>query len=152
MEGRIGKEIHKYTYVHCTLVMNNDLFYLPGVGMDSAVIPLKRHNLSLVQSVDFFYPLIDDPKMMGKIAFANMVSDVYATGVLQIDKITLILSVPTEFSEKERDVVVPLMISGFMECGKEIGCRMRVGNIALNPWCIIGGVATSICKQEEIIM
>lgn len=37
-----------------------------GIGMDSAVIPLKRHGLSLVQSVDCFYPLVDDPFNMGK--------------------------------------------------------------------------------------
>lgn len=36
-----------------------------GIGLDSAIIPLK-HDLYLVQSVDFFYPLCDDPKLMGE--------------------------------------------------------------------------------------
>lgn len=141
--------------------------------MDSAVIPLSKHGLSLVQTVDFFYPLIDDPYLMGqywrqtaetskiisiafvflgKIALANVVSDVYSVGVTTIDKITLVLSSPVDFSDTERDVVVPMMIKGFMDAAKEAGCSVRIGNVAINPWCIIGGVATSVCTSDEIIM
>uniref|UniRef100_A0A1L8DLH2 Putative selenophosphate synthetase n=1 Tax=Nyssomyia neivai TaxID=330878 RepID=A0A1L8DLH2_9DIPT len=120
--------------------------------MDSAVIPLGRHNLSLVQSVDFFYPLIDDPVMMGRIAFANMASDIYATGVMTLDKVTMICSCPDAFSTKERDVIIPLLIRGFQEAAQEAGCTASVGGIATNPWCILGGVATSVCHPNEIIL
>ncbi|KAJ6644407.1 Inactive selenide, water dikinase-like protein [Pseudolycoriella hygida] len=123
-----------------------------GIGMDSAVIPIKRHGLSLVQSVDCFYPLIDDPYNMGKIAFANVVSDIYATGVTTIDTVRLVLSTPDEFSEEERNIVVPMMINGFRDAAKHCGCELKMGNIAINPWCLIGGVATSICRSEEIVM
>jgi selenophosphate synthase len=34
--------------------------------MDSSVTPLRHGGLSLVQTTDFFYPLVDDPYMMGK--------------------------------------------------------------------------------------
>lgn len=37
-----------------------------GIGMDSSVTPLRHGGLSLVQTTDFFYPLVDDPYMMGK--------------------------------------------------------------------------------------
>lgn len=37
-----------------------------GIGLDSSIIPLKNKNLYLVQSVDFFYPLCDDAKLMGE--------------------------------------------------------------------------------------
>lgn len=119
--------------------------------MDSAVIPL-RHGLSLVQSVDFFYPLVDDPYTMGQIAFANMSSDIFATGVTILDKITMVLSSPTEFSEKQRDIVIPLMIKGFSDAAQSIGNNVRMGNIATNPWCIVGGVATAVCTRDEIIL
>lgn len=85
-----------------------------GIGMDSAVIPLAKHNLSLVQTVDFFYPLLDDPYTMGRIALANVVSDVYAVGVTEIDRVSLILSASTEFTEQETDVVVSKIVAGFM--------------------------------------
>lgn len=120
--------------------------------MDSAVIPLRQHGLSLVQTVDFFYPLVDDPRIMGRIACANVLSDIFACGVVEIDRIEMILSVATEFSDTERDIVVPLMIDGFKEAAKEAGCQLRIGIAATNPWCIIGGIATSVCKAAEIIM
>ncbi|GAB0100966.1 Selenide, water dikinase 2 [Sergentomyia squamirostris] len=121
------------------------------VGMDSAVIPLARNNLVLVQSVDFFYPLVDDPVVMGRIAFANMASDIYATGVDVLDKVSMICSCPEEFSEVERDVIIPLIVKGFREAAVEAGCEVTVRGFAVNPWCILGGVATSICRPEEVI-
>ncbi len=35
-----------------------------GIGMDACVTPLRHGGLSLVQTTDFFYPLVDDPYMM----------------------------------------------------------------------------------------
>lgn len=121
--------------------------------MDSAVIPLGKHDLSLVQTVDFFYPLLDDPYTMGRIALANVVSDVYAVGVTNIDRVSMILSASTEFDEKETDVMVSKITAGFMDGVREAGKhqRINVNNVALNPFCIIGGVATSICTSDEII-
>ncbi|KAL9703068.1 hypothetical protein quinque_006586 [Culex quinquefasciatus] len=122
-----------------------------GIGLDSSVIPLKN-DLQLVQTVDFFYPLIDDPHMLGRIALANVVSDVYAVGALAIDEIKLVCSAPTEFSEAERDIVVPMIIRGFQEAAVEAKCPAKIGSIALNPWCIIGGIATAVCHKSELIM
>lgn len=41
-----------------------------GIGMDASVTPLRHGGLSLVQTTDFFYPLVDDPYMMGKFIFS----------------------------------------------------------------------------------
>lgn len=122
-----------------------------GIGMDSAVVPLKRHNLNLVQSVDFFYPLIDDPYLMGKIALANVVSDIYATGVATIDRLEMIISAPTEFTDAQRDVIVPLIIKGFKDAAAAANCTVHVPRITINPWCIIGGIASAVCHEKEII-
>lgn len=124
-----------------------------GSGMDCAVIPLARHkNYFLVQTVDFFYPLINNPKIMGKIALANVVSDIYAVGVTIFDKLNMLVSVSTEFSELERDVIVPQIVEGFLESAKEAGIRVHVQSVSYNPWCIIGGIASSLCTEAEIIM
>ena len=48
-------------------------------GDDAAVFRL-RDDLALVQTVDFFTPLVDDPYDFGRIAAANALSDVYAMG------------------------------------------------------------------------
>lgn len=49
----------------------------------------------------------------GKIACANVLSDLYAMGVTECDNMLMLLGVSTKMTEKERDVVVPLMLRGF---------------------------------------
>jgi selenide,water dikinase len=50
-----------------------------ATGDDAAVFAL-REDLAIVQTVDFFTPLVDDPYDFGRIAAANALSDVYAMG------------------------------------------------------------------------
>src|SRR5208282_6753260 len=47
---------------------------------DDAGIYLISESLALVQTVDFFTPIVDDPFLFGQIAAANSLSDVYAMG------------------------------------------------------------------------
>ena len=51
--------------------------------------------------------------LKGKIACANVLSDLYAMGVVDCDNILMLLGVSSKFTEKERDTVVPLIIQGF---------------------------------------
>ncbi|CAK8675981.1 unnamed protein product [Clavelina lepadiformis] len=123
-----------------------------GIGLDSCVIPLRFGGLSLIQTTDFFYPLVDDPYMMGKIACCNVLSDLYAMGVTECDNMLMLLGISSKFSEKARDVVVPLMMRGFKDCAEEAGTTVNGGQTVLNPWCLIGGVATAVCQLNEFIM
>ena len=50
-----------------------------GTGDDAGVY-LLRDDLALVQTVDFFTPIVDDPFDFGRIAATNALSDVYAMG------------------------------------------------------------------------
>ena len=49
-------------------------------GADDAGVYQLTEDLALVQTVDFFSPIIDDPFVFGQIAAANALSDVYAMG------------------------------------------------------------------------
>jgi selenide,water dikinase len=50
-----------------------------GIGMDSSIIQSKKYpDYYLVSTTDFFYPLVEDPFIQGKIAAANVLSDMYA--------------------------------------------------------------------------
>jgi len=48
--------------------------------MDDAGVFLLSDDVALVQTVDFFAPIVDDPYMFGQVAAANALSDVYAMG------------------------------------------------------------------------
>ena len=54
------------------------------VGYDSrddAAVYQVTEDLALVQTVDFFPPMVDDPYIFGQVAAANALSDVYAMAV-----------------------------------------------------------------------
>ncbi|SPP82774.1 blast:Selenide%2C water dikinase 2 [Drosophila guanche] len=125
--------------------------------MDCAVVPLKRHGggeYLLAQTVDFFYPLVNDPEVLGGITLANVLSDLYAVGVTDIDSLEMIISVSTEFTDKQRDVVTSLILQGFRKALARNGynrINLKLRQLKLNPWCIIGGVATSVCIKDEIV-
>lgn len=123
-----------------------------GIGMDASITPLRHGGLSLVQTTDFFYPLVEDPYMQGKIACANVLSDLYAMGVTELDNMLMIAGVSAKMSEKERDVVMPLMFRGFKDCAMEAGADVTGGHTVMNPWCTIGGAATAICQPNEFII
>lgn len=121
------------------------------IGMDSSVTPLGASGFSLVQTIDFFYPSVEDPYVSGKIACANVLSDLYALGVTRCDNMLMVMAVSTKLTESQRDVVVPLLIKGFRDLAAEAGTRITGGQTVLNPWPMIGGVASSCCQDAEII-
>ena len=47
---------------------------------DDAGVMRVREDLALIQTVDFFTPIVNDPRSYGRIAAANALSDVYAMG------------------------------------------------------------------------
>ena len=51
--------------------------------------------------------------VQGRIACANVLSDLYAMGVVSCHNMLMLLAVSREFTDQERDVVIPLMMKGF---------------------------------------
>jgi selenide,water dikinase len=118
--------------------------------MDCSIQPL-RHNMSMISTTDFFYPLVDDPYKQGKIGAANVLSDLYAMGVVNCDNMLMILSVSSGMKDDEKDIVTKKMIEGFNDTAREAGTEIRGGQTVVNPWPIIGGVAMSCCTKDEFI-
>ena len=51
--------------------------------------------------MDFFYPNVEDPYLQGRIACCNVLSDLYAMGVEDIDCMLMVLAVSLKMNEKE---------------------------------------------------
>src|SRR3954451_23093903 len=60
-----------------------------ATGDDAAVVDLGDGR-ALVQTVDFFTPLVDDPYDFGRIAAANALSDVYAMGGTPLSALNIV--------------------------------------------------------------
>jgi selenide,water dikinase len=57
---------------------------------DDAGVYRLREDLAIVQTVDFFTPIVDDPLDFGRIAACNAVSDVYAMGAVPVCALNLV--------------------------------------------------------------
>ena len=79
-------------------------------------------------------------------------SDLYAMGVVSCHNMLMLLATSKEFTDSERDVVIPLMMRGFQDTAREAGCLVTGGQTVVNPWCTVGGVASSVCRDTDIIM
>lgn len=63
------------------------------VGLDTpddAAVYQVAPDLAMVQTVDFFTPVVDDPRSWGRIAAANALSDVYAMGARPVTALNLV--------------------------------------------------------------
>lgn len=123
-----------------------------GVGLDSCVLPTRHKGLYIVQTTDFFYPLVEDPYMQGMIGCANVLSDLYAMGVPECDNMLMLLGVSNELTKQQGAVVNPLMIQGFNDQAKLADTSINGGQTVINPWYIIGGVASAVVTRDELIM
>lgn len=63
----------KFPIPHPALLVDGGLF-------DDAAIYKVTDEIAMVQTLDFFTPIVDSPKLFGRIAAANSLSDVYAMG------------------------------------------------------------------------
>ncbi|EGD82593.1 selenide [Salpingoeca rosetta] len=122
-----------------------------GIGLDSCVIKTRHKDIFLVQTTDFFYPLIDDPYIQGKIAAANVLSDLYAMGVTQCDNMLMLLALSMEMPADARKVTTSLVMKGFRDACHEADTSVNGGQTVLNPWMIVGGVASSVAAKGEFI-
>lgn len=47
---------------------------------------------------------------------------------------------------------MPLIIKGFRDAAEDGGTSVTGGQTVVNPWVIVGGVATVVCQPNEFIM
>jgi len=120
--------------------------------MDASILGARHGGLSLLQAQEVLYPCVDDPYVLGKIACSSVLSNMYALGVTEIDNMLMKLSISYHLTDKERDTVVPLMVKGFRDAARKAGTIVSGGETVLNPWCMIGGVATAVCTPKEYIV
>lgn len=104
-----------------------------------------------ISTTDFFFPLVDSPYMQGRIGAANVLSDLYAEGVEHCDFVLMLLAACRDMPLMERTICTQEMVRGFRDACIEAGTSVTGGQTVLNPWPIIGGVATSVVTEDEFV-
>lgn len=100
-------------------------------------------------TLDFFYPLVDDPYNQGMIGAANVLSDLYSCGVLEIRQVLMIISASTQMKKEEQLIVTGLMMKGFAAKVKEAGSLVVGGQSVMNEFPMIGGAAIGLVRGEN---
>jgi selenide,water dikinase len=90
---------------------------------DDAGVYRLTPELALVQTVDFFTPIVDDPYVFGQIAATNALSDVYAMGGRPISALTLVC-----FPEAGDVTILEQMLAGGLSKMVEANCTVIGGH------------------------
>lgn len=102
----------------------NDPDLLVGFdGSDDAAVYRLSPELALVSTVDFFPPMVDDPRLFGRIAAANALSDVYAMGGRPVLALNLVT-----FPQKADKEVLGEILRGRAEKVREAGALIGGGH------------------------
>jgi selenide,water dikinase len=120
------------------------------IALDCSVRKTRQGHF-VISTTDFFFPLVDSPYLQGRIGAANVLSDLYAEGVGDCDFVLMLLAVCRDMPEVERGICTTEMVKGFRDACSEAGAPVTGGQTVMNPWPIIGGVATAIVAQGEFV-
>jgi len=113
---------------------------------DDASVYRVSDELALVQTVDFFPPIADDPYLFGQIAAANALSDVYAMGAEP--KLALnLMCVPRDMPQQ----AVHQMLRGGYDKVYEAGCLITGGHSIFDPEPKYGLAVTGFVHPQRIL-
>ncbi len=114
---------------------------------DDAGVFKIRDDLALIQTVDIFTPLVDDPYLFGQIVAANCLSDVWAMGGEVLTVLNLLGYPPKKLST---DVAAEIL-KGCAEKIKEIGGVLCGGHTWIDPELRVGLAVTGVIHPDRII-
>jgi selenide,water dikinase len=112
---------------------------------DAAVVPIGD-DLCLVQTVDFFTPIVDSPLWFGRLAAANALSDIYAMGARPLTAMNLV-AWPSDLDFS----VLGEVLQGGMEKVREAGAELAGGHSIDDKEPKYGLAVTGVARPDEIV-
>ena len=125
---------------------NRNVLVGSATADDAGVYRLDRER-ALVQTIDFFTPIVDDPFAYGQIAAANALSDVFAMGGRPITALN-IMGVPDDLVPPK---TIATILRGGLEKANEVGCAIIGGHTIRNPEPIYGLAVTGIVAPRKML-
>jgi selenide,water dikinase len=113
---------------------------------DDAGVYQLTPELAIVQTVDFFTPIVDDPYVFGQIAATNSLSDVYAMGGRPICALTMVC-----FPEQGDPKVLQEMLAGGLSKMVEADCTVVGGHSVRDDEIKLGYSVTGTIHPKKIL-
>ncbi|MDU4443674.1 MAG: selenide, water dikinase SelD [Veillonella sp.] len=142
---KIGPHILERVLKAVTPVTNEHVL-ADMTGADDAGVYQLSDQLALVQTLDFFTPVVDDPTLFGKIAAANALSDVYAMGGIPLTAMNIV-GFPVPLVEQG---VLTDVLNGAASIVSESGAAIVGGHSIENKEPIFGMSITGQVNPNEI--
>jgi selenide, water dikinase len=128
------------------LARQNDPNVLVGFDKaDDAGVYRISASQALVQTVDFFTPIVDDPYTFGQIAATNSLSDVYAMGGRPLSALAIVC-----FPEKGDLDVLQQILAGGLSKMMEARCTVIGGHSVRDPEIKFGYAVTGSIHPEKV--
>jgi len=135
------------TYVLGRLEHSDHPALLVGTSsLDDAGVYLLTDEIALIQTVDFFTPVVDDPRTYGAISAANSLSDVYAMGGRPLTALA-VTGVPDGF---DLDALVEILAGGQEKAG-EAGVPIVGGHTVRDPELKYGLSVTGTVHPDQLV-
>jgi len=112
---------------------------------DAAVYKLTK-DLAVVETVDFFPPVLDDPYAYGQIAAANAMSDIWAMGAKALFALNVV-AFPKELDTK----ILKEILAGGASKAKEAGIPVLGGHSVQSPEPKYGMAVTGVVHPKKIL-
>ena len=125
---------------------NRNVLVGSATADDAGVFRLDRDR-ALVQTTDFFTPIVDDPFAYGQIAAANALSDIFAMGGRPLTALN-IMGVPDDLVPPK---TIAAILRGGLEKANEVGCAIIGGHTIRNPEPIYGLAVTGIVSPKRML-
>lgn len=119
------------------------------VGLEAAAdagIFQLRDDLALVQTVDFFTPIVDDPYDFGRIAATNSLSDVYVMGGKPITALNIAC-----YPAKGEPDILAAILNGGVDQAAAAGVAIIGGHTVDDPEIKYGLAVTGIVHPQQIV-
>ena len=114
---------------------------------DDAAVYLLREDLAIVQTLDFFTPIVDDPYQFGAVAAANALSDIYAMGAEPLFALNIV-GFPEDTLPLE---VLEQILKGAQDKAAEAGIPVLGGHTVEDPEPKFGMVVSGSIHPQKII-
>jgi selenide,water dikinase len=113
---------------------------------DDAGVYKLTDDIALVQTVDFFTPIVDDPYTYGRIAAANSLSDVYAMGGRPLTALNIVC-----YPEKLDPEGLGLILQGGQERATAAGVAVVGGHTVMDKELKYGMSVTGVVHPERVV-
>ncbi len=132
----------------CGLDLINDPNLIVGLeNADDAGVYRLRDDLAIIQTVDFFTPIVDDPFLFGQIAATNALSDVYAMGGKPVCAMNII-----GFPIKEMDIgILREILRGGLAKLREAETALAGGHSVEDSELKYGLAVTGVIDPNQIL-